>query len=236
MKVEKTNTKKVFGVVLTVFFLFLFAFLTYILWEPFLEFFGEPEVFRKWVEEKGWGARFVFVCLMALQVVVALIPGEGLEMAAGFAFGSVEGTVLTLFGIAIGSALVFFIVRLFGVKVVELFFSVEKIRSLRFLQNKKKLNTVLFLIMLIPGTPKDLISYFVGLTRIKAEHWVILTTVARIPSVVTSTVGGDAIGNEKYLLALVVFCVTAGISLVGIHIYSRLLEQKENKTEKEPKQ
>lgn len=228
----KTERKQqFFRIAVSVGVLALFLTATLIFWKPIVSLFKDPEVFRLWVEEKGWGARSAFVGMLVLQIVLALIPGEPLEIAAGFAFGSVEGLVLCLCGIAIGSTLVFLFVRFFGVKLVELFFPIEKIRSLRLLQNSRRFDMLLFLIMFIPGTPKDLISYFVGLTEMKLSHWIVLTTLARIPSVVTSTVGGDALGEENYLFAIIVFVVTAIISLLGIWYYDRIQKKKKEKSE-----
>lgn len=199
--------------------------LTVFLGKPILRFFSSPEEFRLYVEEKGWVARIVFVLLMAFQVVAALIPGEPLEIAAGAAFGSIEGTVLVLAGIALGSTVVYFLVKQIGVRMVEVFFPMEKIHSLSFLQNKRKLELILFLLMFVPGTPKDLITYFVGLTPLKAKHWLILCTFARFPSVITSTVGGDALGKENYLFALGVFLVSSVISLGGVWLHHKLVSQ-----------
>ena len=206
------KARKVLSIVFLILFLALFALVTMFFWKPILSLFEEPETFRTWVEERGWFARFLFVGIVVVQIILALIPGEPLEIAAGFAFGSIEGTLLCLAGIALGSALVFLLVRSLGVKMVQLFFSLEKIHSLRILQNSKRFEALLFLIMLIPGTPKDLISYFVGLSEMKMGRWVVLTTVARIPSVVTSTVGGNALGEKDYLFAVLVFGISIAIA------------------------
>ncbi len=221
--------RKILSLAAVVVVILFFLVITVFLGKPLLSFFEDPEAFRLWVEEKGWGARLIFVGMVVLQVVIALIPGEPLEIAAGIAFGSLEGTLLVLAGIVIGSALVFLLVRLLGIKLVEVFFPLEKIHSLKFLQNHRKFEAVLFLIMFIPGTPKDLISYFVGLTEMKLGHWLLLAGLARIPSVVTSTVGGNALGEEKYLFALVVFLLAAAISLLGLWIYHRLVQRREDK-------
>ena len=214
-------------VILILFFLAVTVFLS----EPILSFFEDPKAFRAWVEEKGWGARGIFVGVMVLQILVALIPGEPLEIAAGIAFGGFEGTLLVMAGVLIGSTLVFLLVRNFGVKLVEVFFSVEKIRSLHFLQNSRRVDAVLFLIMLIPGTPKDLISYFVGLTEMKLGHWLLLSCIARIPSILTSTIGGNAIGEENYWFAAAVFAVTAAVSGIGVLIYDRITKKNRKKEE-----
>lgn len=190
---------------------------------PLVAFVREPERFRAWVDQRGAAAPVLFVGMVALQVVVAIIPGEPLEIAAGYAFGAVEGTLLCLAGIFIGSALIFLLVRRFGTRAIGVFFPLEKLRRLQWLQeNERRLHFWVFLLMFLPGTPKDLLSYFVGLTRMPLLNWLVLTTVARIPSVVTSTIGGNALGSEKYVFALLVFIGTLSISALGIFIYKRV--------------
>ena len=163
--------------------------------------------------------RVYFLGIQILQVFIAIIPGEPIELGAGYAFGAVEGTLLCLAGSTAGSMLIFFFVRRFGVKAVEIFFPPEKIRSLRFLHSARRRNALVFLLMVIPGTPKDLLSYFVPLTDMPALTWLFITSVARIPSIVTSTVGGDALGVQNYVFALIALGVTAQISAAGLLIY-----------------
>jgi uncharacterized membrane protein YdjX (TVP38/TMEM64 family) len=223
------NQRKIASFFALLIFLLFFIFLTVYLGKPIVSFFEDPDLFRDYVDQKGWVARLVFVGMMTLQVVVALIPGEPLEISAGVAFGGIEGTLLVMAGIALGSALVFLLVRLLGVKMVEVFFSPEKIQSLRLKSQSRKFSLILFFLMILPGTPKDLISYFAGLTNISFTRWVLFATLARIPSVVTSTVGGDALGEENYIFATVVFIVAAFLSIGGWFAYYCLIEKKKNK-------
>ncbi len=194
--------------------------------KPMLEFVSTPEKFRAWVDSSGIMGRICFVLMVTFQVVIALVPGEPLEIGAGYAFGAVEGTVLCLMGIALGSLLVFLLVRKFGTPLVEVFFTFEKIKQAKFLQNRKKVALIVFLMFFLPGTPKDLLTYFVGLTNIKWKHFFIIATVARIPSVVTSTVGGSFLGTQKYTFAIVVFAVTLVISLCGWLTYNKMSREK----------
>lgn len=107
---------------------------------PLLQFVSEPERFRKWVDEKGVLGRLAFVGMMVLQIFIAVIPGEPLEIGAGYAFGTLEGMLLCLLGAVIGSALVFGFVRRFGLRAVELFFPRKKIFSLSCLKDQERLN------------------------------------------------------------------------------------------------
>lgn len=214
--------KKIFGVIAVVIFILFFFFVFWFVGRPLIAFLHEPERFRHWVSAKGFMGRLIFIAMVVLQVVVAIIPGEPFEIGAGYAFGFWEGSLLSLIGILIGSALIFLFVRRWGIKLVELFFSREKIRSLRFLQNSGRLEWLTFIIMLIPGTPKDLLSYFIGVTDMKLSTWLLIVLTARLPSLVSSTLSGTALGEADYTLAILAFAITGLISLIGICIYRKL--------------
>ena len=221
MQLTEAHKKKIYLFAIIVALIFIAA-VGYLVGKPMVEFVREPERFRAWVDSSGFMSRVIFVGMVIFQLIIALIPGEPLEMGAGYAFGAVEGTILCIIGCVIGSTLVFLFVRRFGVKLVEVFFPREKIRSLRFLQDSRRLDLLTFIVFFIPGTPKDLLSYFIGLTDMKLGTWLFITAVARIPSIVTSTVTGDALGLKDYQFALIAFGVTLALSLVGILVYRRL--------------
>ena len=186
---------------------------------PMLQFVSQPELFRDWVDGHGVFGRLAFLGMMMFQVFVAIIPGEPLEIGAGYAFGVLEGTALCLLATTLASGVIFLIVKKYGMKFVTLFVAEEKIRSLKFLRNTRRLEFIVFLLFFIPGTPKDVLTYMVGLTPMKLRVWLLITTVARIPSVVTSTVGGDALGTQEYLFAVTVFVATAAVSGLGVLLY-----------------
>jgi uncharacterized membrane protein YdjX (TVP38/TMEM64 family) len=109
---------------------------------------------------------------------------------------------------------------------VEVFVSREKINELSFLNTEQKRNTLIFLLFFIPGTPKDLLTYFVGLTDIKLTTFLLLSLVARIPSVITSTFGGHLLGQERYIGAVVLYAITGLLSLLGMLGYNGYLKKK----------
>lgn len=213
------------GVIIYILFI---AAVAWFIGRPLLRFISEPEKFRLWVEESGWFGRLAFLGMSVLQMLVVLIPGEPLEMGAGYAFGAVEGTLLCLMGSFLGGALVFLFVRRFGIKAVEIFFSREKIDSLRFLQSEKKLKRWVFLYFLIPGTPKALMTYFVPLTRMQLGTFLLLSCTARIPSIITSTFSGDALGTGSYIAAAIILGVTVVVGIGGVYLY-RYIHAKKSK-------
>ena len=195
-----------------------------------LEFVSEPEKFRLWVDEKGFKSRIIFVGMVAFQIIIAIIPGEPLEIGAGYAFGVLEGTLLCMLGILLGSTLVFLFTRFFGIKFVEAIYPREKLLKFKFLQNKKKLNLITFILFFIPGTPKDVLTYFIGLTPMKLTTFILITCTARLLSVITSTIGGNALGLKDYKYAIIAFAITVIISIIGILIH-RHLNKIHEKTE-----
>lgn len=203
-------------------FLVLSALVCWFAGRPLIRFVREPERFQAWVDAQGVRAPLLFVGMVVLQIVVAIIPGEPLEIAAGYAFGALEGTLLCLIGALVGRVAVFLLVRRFGVRAVEVFFPLEKVQSLRFLQNEKKLTFWVFFLFFLPGTPKDVLSYIVGLTKLPLRNWIIISTIAPIPSIITSTIGGSALGMGRYTFAAAVFGATLAISAVGLLVYRRV--------------
>ncbi len=191
---------------------------------------SDKEAFETWLSGYGNMSRLIYIAIVALQVLLAIIPGEPLEIAGGYIFGALEGTILNLIGATIGSISVFFLVRRFGKALVAQIFPKEKLEKLRFLQSSKKRDILLMLIFMMPGTPKDLLCYFAGLTGIKYSVWLIICSIGRLPSIITSTIGGGALENKQYTLAIVTFIAAAAISLGGILLYHMICKKNETKS------
>lgn len=194
--------------------------------KPLLEFVSDPEQFVELIDSYGVWSRLVFIVITALQVIIAVIPGEPFEIAGGYAFGLIEGTLLCLAGITIGCMFIFSAVRYFGQSFVEVFFKEKEIKRLAFLKDPTRFNTLAFAIFMIPGTPKDLLSYFIGLTGMRFKTWILLTFFARIPSVMSSTYRGSALGDGDVTKSIIIFVVTAVISTAGMLGYNHYVKKR----------
>ncbi len=235
---KQTNDKKymlkrrIFAGVSILLIVVLSVWLTWFLWkkvgifelEHISEFQSRMDSFGAW----GW---LVALGIQVLQVIVALIPGEVVEVGCGLAFGTWGGLVICLLGSAIGSAIIFLLVRKFGVKLVEVFVSRDKINSLKFLNNERKLKSIIFLVFFTIGTPKDLLTYFVGLTNIKFYEFLIISTVARIPSVISSILVGDKLSEGNFVTSILIFGTSAMLGLMGVVAYNKFVDKRQARKE-----
>ncbi len=193
------------------------------------KYFSDTNHIKTFVNEHYIIGSIIMIAVTAIQVIIAFIPGELVEVAAGYAFGTIPGLILVLIGNIIGSITAIFLTRKFGMKIINFFYPNEDINSLPILNNPKKRNTLTFLLFLIPGTPKDMLTYVVGLTDMKIWQYLLLTTFAKIPSIVSSTAGGHAVGSNKIMLAIYIFAGIAILSIIGLTIYNSMKDKKKEK-------
>lgn len=195
--------------------------LAYFIGQPLVKFMSDPEEFRIWVEGKGiWGI-LAFMGMNMVQVMLAIIPGGPFEIGAGYAFGVIKGALICDIAMTFGSILTFLFTRKFGMHFVELFVSKEKIDSAKFLKASKKRDGIVFLFYLLPGTPKDLISYLVGLTDMKLSTWILINFVGRLPAILLSAMSGSALGTKRYGVAVGFIAVIIVLYIIGALVYRR---------------
>jgi uncharacterized membrane protein YdjX (TVP38/TMEM64 family) len=194
---------------------------------PMLKMADDPDEFRLYMENRGLGGVVFFIFVTVIQVIAAVIPGGPLEVAAGYCFGPFKGALICDLGMTIGSLIVFLLVRKFGMAFIEIFISREKIESLKFLKTTGQSRLVIFILFLIPGSPKDILAYAVGLTDLSVVSWIFITSVGRFPSILLSTLSGDALGDQKYSLFIAVIIMIAVLAGIGGFLYRRWAKKNE---------
>lgn len=166
----------------------------------------------------AWGVA-TFLGLQLLQVFVAVIPGEPVEIMAGVLYGTFGGLLVCLAGALIGAVLIYYLMRMIGGNPLEK----EKYQKYRVLQQPRRAEMLLFLLFLIPGTPKDMLLYVAPFLPIKARDYFLLVTIARIPSIVTSTFAGANLAQGDFGMMALVFVFTGAAGLLGIVYNEKLL-------------
>lgn len=238
------DNKKIKAIKFTVAILCIAALLSIAIYILFKQFFGSEgnggQDFYNLVSRHPFTAAIVLVAASIIQVIIAFIPGEILEQAAGLFFGPWMGAILSFAGNMTGSILVMLIARKFGKKLIYALYSQEKIESVSFLREPKKRNTLTFILFLLPGTPKDLLTYAIGITTdMKLSHYIICTSIARIPSILLSTVSGNWIGDvfgdsSSIWKVIILNAIAAALCAAGYFIYVALEKSyRKHKSKKE---
>ncbi len=199
-----------------------------------LEFISDTSGFKAWLEGFGFWGRIIFIGIRAFQTVIKIIPAEPLEIGSGFVYGTFGGCLMCIIGTTIGSLVIVLLTKLFGTKIIHIFVSDEKMHELSFLQNKKRIAGLLWCVYLIPGTPKDLITYFVCVLPISVPKFFLITSIARIPSIISSTWCGAELGESNFAVSAAIFGATFVLSLIGVVIYKRFQSHESKKYAESP--
>jgi len=185
-----------------------------------------PEQFRSFIESKGILGFLVFIGIQVLQIIFALIPGEIVEVGAGYAYGAWLGLLYCLIGVIIATIPIFFLTRILRHKFLNVIIDSEKLKKNKILNNENNLELLFFILYFIPGTPKDLITYLAGLTKIKPSVFLIINIIGRIPSILSSTYAGAALERQNYFASIIIFSLSAVISIIGLAVYKYVSEHK----------
>ena len=182
-------------------------------WEDFddlQQFYSRRERISGFLTSFGPYSSAVFILLQALQVVVSPIPGELTGVVGGYVYGETFGFLLSTVGLTLGSWVAFELASILGRPFVEKFVKREILEKFNFLTTNAGA-TICFLLFIIPGFPKDILSYILGLSPMRLSTFLIVSTIGRMPGTYVLTVEGASIGSEEYYMAAVFMVISAAI-------------------------
>ena len=181
------------------------------------------------IQQNGPNGILLLLGLEAAQIFLPILPGEPIEILAGMCYGTFGGLIFIMLSVFIVTAMIFFMVRKFGRDFVYTMVSKEKIQKIensKLFTHPKQIEYIMLILFLLPGTPKDLLIYLAGLLPIKPSRFIVIATLARFPSIISSTYAGATLVNGNWKIGLLMY---VGIFVVvGIVI---LIAKKFDKTE-----
>ena len=187
-----------------------------------LAWLADARAVRAFVSDHAFVSRLAMLGINIVQVLLAFLPGEPVELASGYAFGFWEGTALCLVASGLATSMIYWATRRWGWKLVGLFFDRLLFDRFSWLKSAKRLELIMLIVFLIPGTPKDFLTYFAGLTNMRFLPVVLIATFGRIPSIVTSTIAASAVGSGNWPLVACTLVASAFLLAVGGLMYRRL--------------
>lgn len=157
---------------------------------------------------------FIYIGIQVLQIVISVIPGQAFQFAAGYLYGFIPGLLFSCIGAAVGTSISFYLAKLLGKDAIHLFFGEERMAYFLERLNSRRAYTIVFLLYVIPGLPKDVVSYAAGISEMKFKAFLILSLLGRIPGMAGSLLIGAFYMKQHYIgmavvgiLAVVAFCI-----------------------------
>lgn len=200
------------------------ALIAVLIWKlaPLMVNIATPEgqtAFKEQINSMGIGGWLMLMGLELAQILLIVLPAEPLEVLAGMCYGTWGGTAFILFAAFISTVLIYFIIGKLGKNAIYHFVpkeKLDKVENSKILQDTTRLEIIMALLFFIPGTPKDLLVYIGALLPIKPWRFILISTFARIPSVISSTIVGDNLSMGNWQISILVYGITFLITGIGI--------------------
>lgn len=186
--------------------------------------------FKDKIDSMGIGGILLLFGLQVLQILLVILPGEPFEVLAGMCYGTWGGYLFITISVLITNIIIFFTVRKLGEKYLYNFFKkekVEKVMNSKLFKNPRNIEFVLFIMFFLPASPKDLFVYIGGLLPIKPLRFIVIATLARFPSVITSTMVGANISNGNWKTSLIIYAISFVVAIAIIYLVNLKDKDKE---------
>ena len=228
---SKNNKLKIFKIILTIMLLVLIIGIIVYLF-PVMKNLSSIEgqvEFKQKVGDSGILGMLSLFGLQVAQIFLIIVPGEPIEILAGMCYGSLWGTVFIMISAFIISTTIFLLVRKFGKKFVYSFCSEEKVKKIensKLFNNPKKIEMIMLILFLIPGTPKDLLVYIAGLLPIKPFKFILISSIARFPSVISSTLAGENLAVGDWKMSIILYAIVFILVAIIVFIINKFDKDK----------
>lgn len=187
-----------------------------------LTMFNSLDSVNQYLDQYKTASVFVYIGLQALQILISVIPGQPLNFAAGYAYTFGFGYLYSIIGAAIGTILAFYLAKFLGRDALHLMFGEKKIAKFIHKLNSKRGFIIVFVLYLIPGLPKDLLSYAAGVSEMRLKSFLIISLVGRSPGMMFSIMVGSMFNNESYIGIGVLSFVALILCIWGIKHHDKL--------------
>jgi uncharacterized membrane protein YdjX (TVP38/TMEM64 family) len=188
----------------------------------FLHLAANPDNLKTLLSSYGVLGILIFILIQIIQVIIAFLPGELTQLAGGYIYGTFMGTLYSMTGITLGSIIVFFTSRFLGDSLLNLFMSKERFEKFSFLINSPKSEMIMFILFLIPGMPKDSLSYLAGITPVKPVNFLVVSSLARFPALFVSSYVGANLQQGNFTTVIIVVLISCSLIAAGFFMKDKI--------------
>lgn len=222
-KIKQSDLIKLVGLVV---FIVLITAIVVAIW-PTLSIVFEPggvETLIELITSQGPLGVLILLGMQLLQIIVAFIPGEVVQIAAGMMYGPLWGSVVTLVGCVLSSMVVYELVHKLGAPFVRSMVGEKQLLKFRQFELSGKFGVTVFILFLIPGFPKDVLTYIVPLSDMNLRTFLLLSTIGRTPGVIISTYAAAGLADGNIVTSVIIFVVAALIAIIVLLLRNRIID------------
>ncbi|MBU3215378.1 VTT domain-containing protein [Clostridium estertheticum] len=217
---NKLNMKLVILLLAIISTLVVFRYLPWI-----IEITVSPEKFRRYIVSLGNGGIGAYLSFQVLQTVVAPIPGEVIQVAGGYIYGSILGTFYSTLGMMLGGTIIFYFTRFIAFSFVEKIVKRTSTQWLTKIISSKNFPVVMFVMFIVPGMPKDILIYIAALTPIKSLKFFMLLLVGRLPGTAAVVCIGSNIHHGNYIFSIALVVISGLLVILGILYKDKIINK-----------
>ena len=222
-KIKQSDLIKLVGLVV---FIVLITAIVVATW-PTLSIVFEPggvETLIELITSQGPLGVLILLGMQLLQIIVAFIPGEVVQIAAGMMYGPLWGSVVILVGCVLSSMVVYELVHKLGAPFVRSMVGEKQLLKFRQFELSGKFGVTVFILFLIPGFPKDVLTYIVPLSDMNLRTFLLLSTIGRTPGVIISTYAAAGLADGNIVTSVIIFVVAALIAIIVLLLRNRIID------------
>ena len=222
-KIKQSDLIKLVGLVV---FIVLITAIVVAIW-PTLSIVFEPggvETLIELITSQGPLGVLILLGMQLLQIIVAFIPGEVVQIAAGMMYGPLWGSVVILVGCVLSSMVVYELVHKLGAPFVRSMVGEKQLLKFRQFELSGKFGVTVFILFLIPGFPKDVLIYIVPLSDMNLRTFLLLSTIGRTPGVIISTYAAAGLADGNIVTSVIIFVVAALIAIIVLLLRNRIID------------
>jgi uncharacterized membrane protein YdjX (TVP38/TMEM64 family) len=195
------------------------VFLAYVAYEYYVRYFdilSDPKRIKNIIISYGRYSIAAFLVLQIIQVIAFFIPGEIVQIAGGYIYGTFFGSILSILGITLGSIIAYGISNYLGKPFINKIISKKNMGFFDKLLNLGSINYIVFLLYLIPGIPKDVLAYICGISTINFKEFIMYSTLGRFPGIFISVYFGSKIYSENISVLVIISIITTILFSIGV--------------------
>ncbi|MEY7999759.1 TVP38/TMEM64 family protein [Clostridium sp. Mt-5] len=210
-KLTEYKSYLVLGVILVILLIAAYEY-----YYKYIYIFRDPNKIKNIIMSYGRYGISVFLFIQILQVIAFFIPGEIIQIAGGYIYGTLFGSILSIIGITAGSIIDYSVSRIYGKPLINKIISKRHLRFFDKILQLGSVNYIVFLLYLIPGIPKDILAYMCGISSISLRNFVLCSTFGRLPGIIISTYFGSKIYSGNKIVLIIIAVMMTSLFAIGV--------------------